>query len=676
MLNILLAAAVLQAAALAQTQYNQTAAFTAGSPAGKSLTMEDVILSREIYPRMTRAAFSGDDAYTLDGKLYNLSDGSLRGDSPASARSSLPEGAEEVVWSADGSTVYFMLGRNICTLQDGRTVVTVSPRCRDITIGRSVSRNEFGISGGLFPSPDGSHLAYFEKDESLVTEFPLLDITTRTGALKSIRYPMNGMASETVSLKVWSRTDGTTVTVKADEFTPERYLTCISWTPEGRSLLVNVLDRSQKHMKLNMYRASDGSLVRTLLTEDNDAFTEPSDPEVFLKGTGLFIYRTDNRDGFKNLYLCDTLGGIRRLTVTDADVKYVANDGQYVYYTSAEVSPVENHLFRVKVTSKGGLAKTGIGRPQRLTGEPGWHRIAMSPLCKAFIDRYSSFSQPGMTVLKDSGGKTLRILGESPDPLSEYATPAMQMGTVKSADGKYDNWYRLLLPVGFDPSKKYPVIVYVYGGPHSQMIRDSWLGQIRMWEMYMAQRGYIVYVQDNRGTENRGAAFEKAIHRRCGRAESEDQMKGIEFLKALPFVDSRRIGVHGWSYGGFMTITLMTKYPDVFKAGVAGGPVIDWKWYEVMYGERYMETPLTNPEGFAETSLIGKEDNLKGRLLICQGAVDGTVVWQHSLNFIQGCISKNIPVDYFPYPTAEHNVYGKDRVHLMNKVTEYFDLYL
>jgi len=183
-------------------------------------------------------------------------------------------------------------------------------------------------------------------------------------------------------------------------------------------------------------------------------------------------------------------------------------------------------------------------------------------------------------------------------------------------------------------------------------------------------------VQDNRGTEHRGTEFEKAINRQCGQAEMADQMVGIDWLRTLPYVDADRIGVHGWSYGGFMTISLITNYPDVFKVGVAGGPVIDWKWYEVMYGERYMDNPETNHEGFEKTSLINKATSLKGKLLICQGAIDNTVVWQHSLSFIQECIENNVQVDYFPYPVSEHNVAGAWREHLMQKVTNYFEDYL
>ena len=553
--------------------------------------------------------------------------------------------------------------------EDGIEHIVAISENDQITYGQSVSRNEFGINGGIFWSPNQKKLAFYRKDESRVTDFPLLDINTRTGELRTIKYPMNGMDSEFVTLGIYDVATGRTVYAQVDDFTAERYLTNISWSPDDKYVFIQVVDRSQHHMRLNMYDASTGAYVKTLLTEDNDQWIEPLDPLYFIKNSYQFIYRTDNRDGYRNLYLCDTLGTVTRITPVDADVEYVANDGRYLYYASAEVSPVENHLFRLDLRQKN-------PRPQRLTPERGWHNITMSSDCKYFIDSYSSFNVPAVTDLRSADGKLERNLSTATDPLAEYLTGKVEFGTIKSADGQFDNYYRLFYPANFDPSKKYPVILYVYGGPHSQMVTDSWLGSIRMWEMYMAQRGYIVYVQDNRGTSNRGAAFEKAINRQCGQAEMQDQMVGVNHLKTLPYVDASRIGVHGWSYGGFMTISLLTNYPDTFKVGVAGGPVIDWKWYEVMYGERYMDNPETNPEGFAKTSLIEMAPKLKSKLLICQGAIDNTVVWEHSLSFIQKCISNNIPVDYFPYPAAEHNMRGIERVHLYQKISDYFDFFL
>lgn len=455
------------------------------------------------------------------------------------------------------------------------------------------------------------------------------------------------------------------------DFGREQYLTNITWGPKSDFIYIQVLDRAQKHMHLNQYCAKTGQFVKTLLTEANEeTYVEPQTPIVFLKNdASKFIYRTNNRDGYFNLYLVEAVTGkiLKRLTNVDADVEFIGQDAKYVYYTSAEVSPIDNHLFRVDVKS---------GKKTQLTKVEGWHNINMSRDKKYFVDNYSSLRVPRVINLVQNDGKIVKELLKAENPVKDYNFGEITMGTVKTADGKFDNYYRLIKPMNFDASKKYPTIVYVYGGPHSQMVKNTWLGELRRWEMYMAQHGYVVFVMDNRGTSNRGAEFEKVIHGQCGQAEMADQMEGIKFLKSLPYVDAERIGVHGWSYGGFMTISLITNYPDVFKVAVAGGPVIDWKWYEVMYGERYMDSPHTNAAGYEKVSLIKKAKDLKGKLLICQGAVDNVVVWEHSLSFIRECIKNNVQVDYFPYPCAEHNVMGKDRIHLMQKVTNYFEDYL
>lgn len=578
-------------------------------------------------------------------------------------RSVLPERVS-LYWTADGELTK--------TPESSGTLYTLpeSPG-PGISYGGVVSRSEFGYRGGVFPSPDGSRIAVYRKDERAVGIFPMFDISLGDGSTVPLRYPMAGTASERLSLVVCDTLGNELCTLGVTDFDEERYLTGITWSPDGRYIFVQVLSRSQHDMNLNMYRSDDGSFVRTILSEHNDAWVEPQDPLYFIKGSYEFLYRTDNRDGYKNLYLCDTLGSVRRLTECDADVSYIADDGRYVYYTSAEVSPVENHLFRIR------LRRSGHSRPERLTWEKGWHEIDMSPDCTKFIDRYSSFNVPGVTVVKDCEGNVVNHILTALDPLDEYAQCRAELGTVRSSDGKYDNYYRLFYPLGYDPSKEYPLIVYVYGGPHSQMVTDSYLGNIRMWEMLMAQKGYFVYVQDNRGTQNRGAAFEKAINRQCGVAEAADQMAGINaLLDRIPAIDRDRIGVHGWSYGGFMTLTLACDNPGFFKVAVAGGPVIDWKWYEVMYGERYMDRPQDNPEGYALTSLVGKADNLTGRVLICQGVLDDTVVWEHSLSFLQACIREEKRIDYFPYPLEAHNMMGRARVHLYDKITDYFETYL
>ena len=659
----LLAAILVAAGSSAMAQTGVIATHPAGPSDGKTITIEEAELSRDLYPSWGNYA----DAFDLLAHPEKAS-GKAVTDTPAE-----PAPQNEAV--TRGHSLYWI----DCAGEEHPVAISGDD---NITYGQTVSRNEFGIDGGIFWSADRTLLAFYRKDESLVTDFPLLDINTRTGSLRNIKYPMNGMESERISLGIFDTSTGNTVYVKADDFGPDRYLTNISWAPDGKHIFIQVLDRTQKHMRLNMYRTDDGSFVKTILTEDSDKYVEPLDALYFIGDSYHFIYRTNNRDGYRNLYLCDTLGSVRRLTPCDADVAIAGVFGNDVYYTSAEISPVENHLFKVSVTPGRGrkavsVQNSRIGAPQRLTSEEGWHTITFSTDGSLFFDYWSSFNVPRRWAVRRTAKPADVVLSfESEDPLKDYSTGEILFGTVPSADGAYDNYYRLYKPKDFDPSRKYPVVVYVYGGPHSQMVQNSWLGGIRMWEEYMAQKGYVVYVQDNRGTENRGRDFEQAIHRQCGQAEMADQMVGVNMLKSLPWVDADRIGVHGWSYGGFMTISLMTNYPETFKVGVAGGPVIDWKWYEIMYGERYMDTMETNPEGFALTSLIGKAVDLKGKLLICQGAIDNTVVWEHSLSFIRECIKNNVRVDYFPYPCAEHNVLGKDRVHLMDKVTLYFDDYL
>ena len=637
---------------------------------GKILTMEETIMSRELSPANLKCRWIDNENIFMrkDGEeiAFNIA-------TRLEEKYKAEPVQEKVVM--EGRSLYYNAGNDI------RLTIAES-ESPEITYGQHVSRNEFGIEGGIFWAPDSSKVAFYRKDESLVTSFPLLDITTRTGSLKEIKYPMAGMDSERIQIGVYNLNLCKCIYLKVDDFGDDRYLTNVSWTPDGTKILVQVLDRSQKHMRLNMYDAYTGVFIRTILTEDNDRYIEPQDPVWFVKGhDNLFIYRTDNRDGYRNLYLCDLKGNVRRLTSVDADVQYVANDGKYVWYTSAEVSPIENHLFRMSMSIPGSAIYKGVsvarfGKPKQLTTEEGWHTIQMSKDCRHYIDSWSSLNTPAMTNLCSSDGTVIRNMLSAEDPTGDYAYTEIVLGTIRSADGKYDNYYRLIKPKDFDPTKKYPTIVYVYGGPHSQMVRNTYLASLRRWEMYMAQRGYVVYVQDNRGTSNRGAEFEKAIHRQCGQAEMADQMEGVKMLLNLPYVDADRIGVHGWSYGGFMTISLMTNYPEIFKVGVAGGPVIDWKWYEVMYGERYMDHPDVNPDGYAKTSLINKAKDLKGKLLICQGAIDPVVLWQHSLSFVRECVVNNVQVDYFPYPRHEHNVMGKDRVHLHDKISMYFEDYL
>ncbi|MBE6175200.1 MAG: S9 family peptidase [Rikenellaceae bacterium] len=639
------------------------ATLVAAASERKLLTMEDAILNRDLVPQNYEIRFSEKNPKIYEHarrgtiEQYDIRTGRLVDSTPILI--GMPNPFRNRASIKDNNVVWYD--------NEGKMYKVTDFADKNIVCGQAVSRHEFGIDGGLFHSPDKSLVAFYQKDESKVTTFPLLDITTRTGSLIEIKYPMNGMASERVLVGVYNPATQKVVYLAVTDFDEERYITNLAWSPNSKTIYAQVLNRAQKEMHLNAYDALSGAFVATILTEQNERWVEPQNPIRFIDND-RFIYTTDNRHGYKNLYL-HTLskGSTERLTKVDADVEYLSHNDRTVFYYSAEVSPVERHLFSVSLRN---------GKVRQLTRNEGWHSCEISPDGKHFSDNYSSLNTPRVVAIGSTDGKLYRELFRADDPSKEYNYSTIELGSVKSADGKYDNHYRLIKPLDFDENKKYPVILYVYGGPHSQMVTNSFQAQLRRWEMYMAQRGYVVFVMDNRGTLNQGAEYEKAIHRQCGKCEMEDQMAGLQWLLSHKWADRERVGVHGWSYGGFMTISLMTHYPEVFKVGVAGGPVIDWKWYEVMYGERYMETEATNPEGFAATSLIAQAKNLRGKLLICQGAIDDVVVWQHSLSFIDTCIDNGVAVDYFPYPRSQHNVRGKWRVHLMQKVTDYFEDYL
>ena len=312
---------------------------------------------------------------------------------------------------------------------------------------------------------------------------------------------------------------------------------------------------------------------------------------------------------------------------------------------------------------------------KKLSGDHGTHHAIFSPNKNLFIDTYSSTDVAKVYELRSLKGKKIKELMRDIDPLKDYDLGEMSMGTLENEDGT-ELYYRLIKPADFDSTKKYPVFYYVYGGPHAQLVTDSWRGGASMFMQLMAQKGYVVFTMDNRGTPNRGFAFENTIHRKLGKNEVADQLVGVDYLLSLPYVDENRMGIQGWSFGGFMTINMILEEPGLFKAAVAGGPVIDWKYYEIMYGERYMDMPSENPEGYKSSSLLEKADKLQDHLLIIHGAVDPTVVWQNSLSFIQKEIELGNQVDYFIYPRSEHNVRGIHRAHLLEKMYLYLNQYL
>ena len=554
---------------------------------------------------------------------------------------------------------------------EGQETQLTTDGSRLIVYGEAVHRNEFGIDGGLFWSPDGQRLAFYRMDQSMVTDYPQVNIDPRIAVEEPDKYPMAGMTSHVVTVGIHDLQAKTTVYLQAGNPT-DRYFTNIAWSPDSKTIYMQELNRDQNDCRLVSYDAATGRRLAELYRETNDKYVEPMHPILFLPWDKSLFIMQSQRDGYNHLYLFNIKGEqVRQLTKGPwvvTDVLGFHEKQKAVVIASNEKHPLQRNLYAVSIDN---------GKRTPLDNGEGIHRGTLSATGAALYDKWQTPDTPNNidVVRLDKRQHTTRLL-TAPDPWQAFIVPRYENGTIKAADGITDLYWRMVKPADFDPAKKYPTVVYVYGGPHAHCVDASWHWGSRSWETYMAQKGYIVFILDNRGSENRGRDFEQATFRQLGQIEMQDQMCGVDFLRTLPYVDMSRLGVHGWSFGGFMTISLMTNYPDVFRVGVAGGPVIDWKWYEVMYGERYMDTPETNPEGYDKTSLINKAGSLKGHLQIIIGYNDPTVVPQHALSFLKACAEAGTQPDFFAYPGEGHNMRGHNSVHLHERITQYFEDYL
>ena len=546
---------------------------------------------------------------------------------------------------------------------------------REIVYGQTVHRNEFGIEKGTFWSPDGQRLAFYRMDQSMVADYPQVDIDTRIASYMPDKYPTAGETSHQVTVGVYDITTNkiiylNTPTIQNNQDTPV-YFTNIAWSPDSKTIYMLELNRDQNDCRLVSYDAITGEKKAELYQETSEKYVEPLHPIQFLPwDDNLFILQSQ-RDGYNHLYLYNIIGEVVKQLTSGAfvvqEVLGFNKKDKCIIISSNEANPIQHNTYAVDIkTGKRTLLDNGKGSHHAVLSESGLY----------FYDKYSEPDVPrNIDLVEVKTAKAQRLL-TAEDPWRGYQQPVFECGTIKAADGKTDLYYRMVKPHDFDVTKKYPTVIYVYGGPHAHNVEAAWHWYSRSWETYMAQKGYIVFILDNRGSENRGRDFEQVTFRQLGQIEMQDQIKGVDYLRSLPYIDMDRLGVHGWSFGGFMTISLMTNYPDVFKVGVAGGPVIDWKWYEVMYGERYMDTPQTNPEGYEKTSLIAKAKNLKGKLQIITGYNDDTVIPQHCLSFLKACIEAGTQPDFFVYPGEPHNMRGHASVHLHERITQYFEDYL
>ena len=584
--------------------------------------------------------------------------------------------------SASKATAYVDEHQLYVVDAEGRKHQLTTDGSREIVYGQAVHRNEFGIMKGTFWSPDGQRLAFYRMDQSMVADYPQVDIFPREATYEPDKYPMAGMTSHQVTVGVYDLTSDKTIYLKTpmgsvlgDSVADPRpvYFTNIAWSPDGNTVYLFELNRRQNDCRLVSYDAKTGQRIAELYRETSDKYVEPLQPIQFLPWDNSKFIMQSQRDGYNHLYLYNKDGKLlSQLTKGPWVVMELIGFNlkqKAVIFKANKEHPLHHRLYTVNMK----------GEMKQLETVDGVHQATLSPSGNYLIDKYSTPTRPRVIglvdVCKAPKATPLHLL-EAADPWEGYQTPVFECGSIKAADGQTDLYYRMVKPADFNPDKKYPTVVYVYGGPHANNVQASWHWASRSWETYMAQKGYIVFILDNRGSQHRGRDFEQATFHQLGQIEMQDQMKGVDYLKTLPYVDMNRLGVHGWSFGGFMTITLMLNYPDVFKVGVAGGPVIDWKWYEVMYGERYMGTPQDNPEGYAKSSLIDKAKNLKGKLQIITGYNDPTVVPQQCLSFLDACIKAGTQPDFFAYPGEEHNMRGHASVHLHERITQYFEDYL
>jgi len=581
------------------------------------------------------------------------------------------QGAQQII-SRNGDHIAWLKDNNIVisTNKGGDVQITNDPALDIINGSSDTHRNEFGINKGMWWSPKQDQLLYYRKDQSMVTSYPIIQWSERVAEVKNIKYPMAGMANEQVSLVVYDVYTGKKVTLQTGEV--DQFLTMVTWDPSGNYVYVGVLNREQNHLKVNQYNVATGAFEKTLFEESSKTYTEPNNSLVFVPGTtDQFLYFTE-ADGYRQLSLYDTNGKlIKKLgheNVIVTDFLGFDDDAKNLYYIGVTNQGLDRQLFKTNLKK---------GKTEQITTLSGTHSVVLNKNKTLFLDQFNNLETPNKVSIVNAESKKEKEILVSKNPYEGVITmPETKITTITAADGKTPLNARIIYPTNFDATKKYPVMVYVYGGPHAQLVTNTWLGGANLFFNYMAQNGYIVFTVDSRGSFNRGRAFEQVIHRQLGQAEMADQMKGVDYLKSLPYVNQDKIGVYGWSFGGFMTTTLSVTHPEVFKVGVAGGPVMDWKMYEIMYGERYMDMPSENPTGYEKTSLLNKADKINNKLLIIHGAQDPVVVQQHSMEFIEAAIKAKKQVDYFLYPSHEHNVQGIDRVHLNDKIAQYFFDYL
>jgi dipeptidyl-peptidase-4 len=502
-------------------------------------------------------------------------------------------------------------------------------------------------------------------DESKVTQFSLTDFESFAGEAELQRYPVPGGGNPVVRVLVVPLGGGEPRMIDVGANT-DIYIPRVTWLPDSKRIAIQRLNREQTVLDLLLADSSSGK-SSILLTEKDPYWINISDDLRFFKDSNRFLWSSE-RSGYRHLYLYDLTGKqLAQLTKGDWEVSHVDSLDEAkgaVYFTAMEKSPLERHLYRVALDGSGFT---------RLTKADGSHNINFAPNAAFFLDTYSNTSTPPRQDLYRADATKVATLNENKVvELAQYHLSPMEFFSIKSHDGVSLNC-SMIKPPNFDPSKKYPVLVYTYGGPHAQVVVNGWGGSNFLWHQLMAQKGYIIFSLDNRGSAGRGHVFEEPVHYHLGAQELSDQRDGVAWLQQQPFVDGTRIGIWGWSYGGHMTLQAMFNAPGVFKAGFAGGPVTNWRYYDTIYTERYMGLIPQREESYKESSPITNAAELQGKLLIAHGTGDDNVHYSNTLAVINALIDAGKFAEVMAFPGRGHGVSDPPaRRVLMNRVTKFF----
>lgn len=584
-----------------------------------------------------------------------------------------PEYETDIRFSPKGNYVSFIREQNLYVLEiaSGKTTQLTKDGKDTIKYGMAefVAQEEMGRMTGYWWAPDESRIAFTRTDESGVQEAVRNEIYAEEIKLYNQRYPYAGTPNATVELAVYNLNDGKTQWLdmgKEKDF----YLTRAKWAEDSRTLSYQWQDRELQKLELRFYD-SQKQTTKTVVTETSESWVNLHNSLYFLKDKKHFIWASE-RDGFNHLYLYRNDGKlVRQLTQGDwmvDELRGVDEKAGKVYFSGRADTPLEGHLY---VT---GLFKSASIK--RITEGNGSHGATLSEDHRFFIDFSSSPKRPWSTALRHIDGKLLTWFEKNEvnkdHPLAPYIDGFVQgsIGQLKAEDGQ-SMYYKLYKPKNIKPGQKLPVIVYVYGGPGAQLVKNTWGGNYYI--QYLVQQGFVVFQLDNRGSEGRGVAFESPIHRRLGEIEVQDQVAGVKYLRSLDFVDGERIGIYGHSYGGYMTLMAMFKAGDYFKAGVSGAPVTDWGLYDTYYTEKYLDHPKYNADGYEASGVFPYAKNLKGDLLIYHGMADDNVLFTNATKLFKVLQDEGLPFEMMTYPGAKHSMHGeKTKVHLYRTITNFF----